>query len=305
MNFADRLVAACAAKDSVVCVGIDPRLDAIPAELLQSAIRDQGETPEAAASAVLEFSKRVIDVTAEDAVAVKPQVAFFERLGPAGMQAYHDVIGHAHARGLLVISDIKRSDIGSTAEAYADGHLGSIVIGSKVVFPWRTDAVTVSPYLGSDGLRPFIREAMRHQGGVFALVKTSNPSSVELQDLKVDGRPIYERVAAWLAEHAPDLMGDSGYSSLGAVVGVTFPQELERLRAMMPRNILLIPGYGAQGGTAADAAPAFNDDGLGAIVNASRSVIFAYGGSNVTGDWGRAVAVAARKMREELNRVRK
>ena len=305
MNFADRLIAACTDKDSVVCVGIDPRLDRIPEELLQAAIRTHGETPEAAAAAFLDFSRRIIDVVREVAVAVKPQVAFFERLGPAGMQAFHDVIAHAHARGLLVISDVKRNDIGSTAEAYAEGHIGSITIGSKTIHPWRTDAVTVSPYLGSDGLNPFIHQAVRHEGGVFVLVKTSNPSSVELQDLKVDGRPIYERVAQWVADHAEDLLGDSGYSSLGAVVGATYPRELQRLRELMPRNLLLIPGFGAQGGGPADIAPGFNDDGLGAVVNASRSIVFAYGDSESPGDWSDAIARAACDMRDQLNEVRR
>ena len=310
-NFADRLVRACAEKDSIVVVGIDPRLDLLPSSLVRSALKTHGETLEGAAAAFAEFGRRVIDAVAEFAVAVKPQSAFFEMLGPAGMEALREVIGHAHQAGLLVIADVKRSDIASTAEAYAQGYLGEVKIGSTVLRPWGADAVTVNPYLGSDGLLPFIRCAKEQGGGVFVLVKTSNPSSHELQDLiGVPGRAIYELLGEWVAEHAADLMGASGYSSLGAVVGATYPEQLARLRELMPRNLILIPGYGAQGGAAADVKCALDKNGLGAAVNASRSVIFAWRDetrSAAGGEkrWMDSVRAAARKMRDELNEVRR
>jgi orotidine-5'-phosphate decarboxylase len=310
MNFADRLIEACRQKESVVVVGLDPRLDRLPEAIVTAAREACGETLECAAASFFKFGCRVIDAVAEFAVAVKPQVAFYEMLGPAGMQAYLETIRYARDKRLLVIADLKRGDIGTTAEAYADGWLGTLTIGARKFHPWQADAVTVQPYLGSDAVLPFIGRARTHGGGVFVLVKTSNPSSGELQDLKVDGVAISERVAKWLADRAGDLLGDSGYSSLGAVVGATYPDELARLRKVMPRNIILIPGYGAQGGTAAHVAAGFNADGLGAVVNASRSIIFAYHDKKWAGvygpeRWMDAVREAARAMRDELNGVRK
>jgi orotidine-5'-phosphate decarboxylase len=309
-NFADRLVRACTEKDSIVVVGIDPRLDLLPPRLVRSALQKHGETLEGGAEAFTEFGRRVIDAVGEFAVAVKCQAAFFETLGPAGMEACRQVMGHAHQAGLMVIADVKRSDIASTAEAYAQAYLGEVKIGSTVSRPWGADAVTVNPYLGSDGLLPFIRCAREHGGGVFVLVKTSNPSSGEIQDLVGNGRAIYERVGEWVAEHAEDLMGTSGYSSLGAVVGATYPEQLARLRELMPRNLILIPGYGTQGGAAADVQCALDRNGLGAVVNASRSVIFAYrdetwSASSDETRWTEAVREAARRMRDELNEVRR
>jgi orotidine-5'-phosphate decarboxylase len=309
-NFADQLIRSCTDKESLVVVGIDPRLDLLPAHLVQSALKKHGETLEGAAEAFAEFGRRVIDAVAEFAVAVKPQSAFFEMLGPPGTEAFRQVIGHAHQAGLLVIADVKRSDIASTAEAYAQAYLGEVRVGSTVSRPWGADAVTVNPYLGSDGLLPFIRCAKQHGRGVFVLVKTSNPSSGELQDLVGNGRVIYERLGEWVAEHADDLMGSSGYSSLGAVVGATYPEQLARLRELMPRNLFLIPGYGAQGAAAADVKGAFDKHGLGAVVNASRSVIFAWrdktwSAAHDETRWTDAVKDAARLMRDELNEVRR
>ncbi|HUU43065.1 MAG TPA: orotidine-5'-phosphate decarboxylase, partial [Planctomycetota bacterium] len=240
-NFADRLIDACRKKNSIVCVGIDPRLEALPGTLVARAVERHGQTLEAAASAYAEFGKRVIDVVEPLAAAVKPQSAFFEMLGPAGMLASRQVIEHAREAGLLVISDVKRSDIGSTAQAYASGLLGEMTMGDDAFLPWGADAVTVSPYLGSDGLVPFVEAASQRGGGVFVLVKTSNKSSGELQDLVANGRPVYEHVAQWVADHAGDLIGESGYSSLGAVVGATYPEQLAALRKLMPNNLILIP----------------------------------------------------------------
>ena len=308
-NFADQIVRSCTEKKSVVVVGIDPRLALLPAPLLQSALKKHGETLEGAAEAFAEFGRRVIDAVADFAVAVKPQSAFFEMLGPPGTETFREVTGHAHQAGLLVIADVKRSDIASTAEAYAQAYLGEVRVGSTVSRPWGADALTVNPFLGSDGLLPFIRCAKEHGRGVFVLVKTSNPSSGELQDLIGNGKVVYERLAAWVAEHAADLMGSSGYSSLGAVVGATYPEQLARLRQLMPRNLFLIPGYGAQGAAAAHVKGAFDKHGLGAVVNASRSVIFAWrdkswAAAHDESRWADAVKDAARLMRDELNEVR-
>lgn len=288
-NFADRLIAACKEKNSIVCIGIDPVPDRLPpTDVEPTRVRER----------LAEFGKGVVDAVREYAVAVKPQSAFFERLGPSGVAAYWDIAGYAHDRELLVIADVKRSDIGSTAEAYATAYLGETVRWTEHV-----DAVTVNPYLGWDGIKPFVDVAGAHGGGLFVLVKTSNPSSGELQDLIADGKPIYEHVATWLEKHANELMGKSGYASLGAVVGATYPKQLATLRRLMPKNIFLIPGYGAQGGGADDVKPGLNDDGLGAIVNASRSVIYAYEGKP-EGKWTDAVRDAARRMRDDLNEVR-
>jgi orotidine-5'-phosphate decarboxylase len=309
VNFADRLIEACKARSSLVMVGIDPRLDHLPEIVVKPALKRHGETLEGAAEAFAEFGRRIIDAVADVAVAVKPQSAFFEMLGPAGMVALREVIGHARQAGLLVVADVKRSDIGSTAEAYAQAYLGAVKVGGLTHQPWAADAVTVNPYLGSDGLDPFIAVAKEHGRGVFVLVKTSNPSSGEIQDLKADGRAISERVATWLGANAGKLAGESGYSSLGAVVGATYPEELARLRNLMPKSIILIPGYGAQGGAAKDVKPGLNPDGLGAVVNASRSVIFAFrdtvwASSHDPSRWADAVRDAAVRMRDDLNGIR-
>jgi orotidine-5'-phosphate decarboxylase len=308
-NFADRLIKACNDKGSIVCVGIDPRLELLPEVVVRRAFEKHGETVDAAARAFVEFSRRVIDAAAGYAVAVKPQSAFFELLGPSGMQAFLEVMTHARGAGLAVIADVKRSDIGPTAEAYATAFLGRVTIGSASIEPWGADAVTVNPYLGSDGLVPFVRAAAERRRGVFVLVKTSNPSSSEVQDLVAEGGMVYEHVARWVAGHADELMGSSGWSALGAVAGATHPEELGRLRELMPANLILVPGYGAQGAQAADVKPGLGRNGLGAIVNASRSVIFAYREKTWSARhgeerWTDAVAAAARKMRDDLNSVR-
>lgn len=303
-NFADRLIERSRRLDSVVCVGLDPQLERLPKELLAPALEQSGDKLEGAAEAVAQFCREVIGVVADTAVAVKPQAAFFEKLGWPGMRALAEVCRRAHEAGLLVIADVKRGDIGSTAAAYAQAYLGRQELGTEVVRAWTADAVTVNPYLGQDGVEPFVREAARFGGGVFVLVRTSNPSAGQLQDLSTAGKKVYEHVAELLAEQAHVLAGEAGYSALGAVVGATYPEELADLRKRMPRNLFLVPGYGAQGGTAEDVAAAFDLDGNGAVVNASRSVIFAFEKTRET-PWKDAVRQAAADMREELNRVRR
>ena len=264
--FADRLADAVRRLQSPVVVGLDPRWEELPAALRSG----RGNNYESKAAAYEEFCRQVIDVVASLVPAVKPQAAFFEELGPAGMVALAEVIAHAQSQGLLVIVDGKRNDIGSTATAYARGYLGR---GQSA---WNADALTVSPYLGDDSLAPFVETAHERGAGLFVLVKTSNPGSGTLQDCVSDGAPMYRRVAALVEQLAADGAGDCGYGSVGAVVGATYPEQLAELRAAMPHTWFLVPGYGSQGGTAADVAHGFDDRGLGAIVNNSRGILFAY-----------------------------
>ncbi len=270
-SFGERLSAAVRRCRNPVCVGLDPRFESLPAPL--RAGRDAASTVDRAA-AFAEFSCRVIDAVRDLVPIVKPQAAFFEALGPAGMQALADVLAHARQAGLETILDGKRNDIGSTAEAYADAWIGRR--GSA----WGSDSLTVSPYLGDDTLLPFVRAAEARGGGIFVLVKTSNPGSAALQDrtTTVDGRVVLIRdlVAQWVEGHAARTARPSGYGDVGAVVGATYPRELGELRRAMPHAWLLVPGYGAQGGGADDVAAGFDDRGLGAIVNNSRGILFAH-----------------------------
>ncbi len=290
--FADRLATAVREKDSCLVVGLDPFLDRLPLQILEAA----GETDDPRANAALaieRFNAGVIEAVAPFAAAVKPQVAFYEMFGPAGIAAYERTLGLAHDAGLLVIGDIKRGDIGSTASAYARAHLDPMP-GVPAA-----DAVTVNPYLGRDSIAPFLEAAGKRDAGVFVLVRTSNPSAVELQELSGHGRPLYEDVAALVDEWGRDLVGESGFSSVGAVVGATAPEALMRLRSLMPKTWFLIPGVGAQGGAARDVAPAFAHNGLGALVNSSRGILYAYG-DPATSAWQDAVANAAKTLRDEL-----
>jgi orotidine-5'-phosphate decarboxylase len=268
MPFIDQLAAAVKAKKNPVLVGLDPRLNQLP-----SKIRDAfpTETPEGQADAFEAFCRGVIDAVAPLVPVVKPQAAFFEELGPAGMFALAKVISYAQEKGLLVILDGKRNDIGSTAQAYARGMLG------RGQSPWNADALTVSPYLGDDSLTPFIDAAVERNAGIFVLVKTSNPGGAMLQDLKTEsGETIYRKVAAFVEGAAAETATVSGYGAVGAVVGATWPAQLEELRTAMPHTWFLVPGFGSQGGTAADVAGAFDENGLGAVVNNSRGILFAY-----------------------------
>ncbi|MBW3004325.1 orotidine-5'-phosphate decarboxylase, partial [Candidatus Woesearchaeota archaeon] len=263
------------------CVGIDPRLGPIPEEIKERAINLYGNTIAGVVHAYREFCYGVVDAVADIAPVAKPQFAFFEKLGAAGFALAEDVVQHAQDHGLLVITDAKRNDIGSTAEAYADAFLGRTELFDGQTVPVvDADAMTVNAYLGTDGVKPFVKRCADFDKGIFCLVKTSNPSSGELQDLeaKFAGNTlrIYEHMARLVDAWGQELRGESGYSSVGAVTGATYPEHLGVLRELMPHAILLIPGYGAQGGTADDVPPGFNPDGLGAIVNSSRGVIFAY-----------------------------
>ena len=258
-----------------ICVGLDPMLGYIPNHIVQRAFKDFGETMEGAAEAVWQFNKEIIDNTYDLIPSVKPQIAMYEQFGIEGLKIYARTIEYYQNKGLLVIGDVKRGDIGSTSAAYAVGHLGKVTVGSKKIAAFDEDFATVNPYLGTDGIKPFVDVCKEEKKGIFVLVKTSNPSSGEFQDRLIDGRPLYELVGEKVAEWGADAMGDE-YSYVGCVVGATYPKMGEILRKVMPKSYILVPGYGAQGGTAASLRPYFNEDGLGAIVNSSRGIIAAY-----------------------------
>lgn len=258
-----------------IVVGLDPMLNYVPEHVQKKAFAEYGETLEGAAEAIWQFNKAIVDATYDLIPAVKPQVAMYEQFGLEGMKAFKKTVDYCHEKGLVVIGDVKRGDIGSTSEAYAVGHLGKVKVGSNSFYGFDEDFATVNPYLGSDGIKPFIKVCKEENKGLFILVKTSNPSSGEFQDRLIDGRPLYEwvgeQVDAWGKEH----MGNS-YSYIGAVVGATYPEQGKILRKVMPKTFILVPGYGAQGGRGKDLVHFFNEDGLGAIINSSRGIIAAY-----------------------------
>jgi orotidine-5'-phosphate decarboxylase len=304
-HFADRLFARADALSSQIIVGLDPRWDRLPEALRTAAIERHGVTAQAAADAFEAFNRSVIDAIADVAVAVKPQVAFYEQYGCAGMAAYSATIRYARERGLLVVADVKRNDIASTAAAYATAHLGGAPADVPASDDFVVDALTINSYLGSDGVAPFLDAGVPLGRGAFALVKTSNPSSGELQDVDSGGMSVYERMAMLVRRWGESCVGHSGYSALGAVVGATYPEELSRLRALMPQTPFLVPGYGAQGGGVADVIGGFDKDGCGALINASRSVIFAWKQSPWSEEFGEArwqesIAAAAESMRADI-----
>jgi orotidine-5'-phosphate decarboxylase len=268
-HFADRLVSAVRAKRNALCVGLDPRWDALPREIRT---RHGAGSLEAVAAAFEEFCARVIDVVAPVVAVVKPQSAFFEACGPAGFAAQQRLLRRARELGVLTILDAKRNDIASTAAAYADAAFGGVDCEGKTHLVWDADALTVNPYLGRDSIEPFLTSARRTGRGVFLLVRTSNPGARQFQDLDCNGRPLFHHVAAAVREWTRERLGECGYGDVGAVVGATYPAELSDLRKMMPEVIFLVPGFGAQGGTAADVAAAFHADGLGSIINSSRGI---------------------------------
>lgn len=258
-----------------IVVGLDPMLSYIPEQITKKAYEEFGETLEGAAEAIWQFNKAIVDSTYDLIPAVKPQIAMYEQFGVPGLSAFQKTVAYCKDKELVVIGDIKRGDIGSTSAAYAAGHLGKVKVGSKFFRGFEEDFATVNPYLGSDGVNPFIDVCKEEKKGLFVLVKTSNPSSGEFQDQLVDGRPLYELVGEKVAEWGETHMGES-YSYIGAVVGATYPEMGKVLRRIMPKTYILVPGYGAQGGKGADLVHFFNEDGLGAIVNSSRGIIAAY-----------------------------
>ena len=271
----EKLVNRIKKLNAPIVVGLDPTLNFVPKFLLDKAINEKGETLEAAADAIFAFNKEIVDAVYDLIPAVKPQIAMYEQFGIPGLMAYKKTLDYCHEKGLLVIGDAKRGDIGSTSTAYAIGHLGKVKIGSAEIAPIDADFLTINPYMGSDSVVPFVEECKKNDKGLFILVKTSNPSSGEFQDQKVGEKAVYELVGKKVDEWGLDTVKE-GYSDVGAVVGATYPEMGKVLREIMPKAYILVPGYGAQGGTAAELKPFFNKDGLGAIVNSSRGIIAAY-----------------------------
>ena len=272
----DRLAEEITKKNAPVVVGLDPNLGFIPEFIKKKAFEEFGESLEGAAEAVWQFNKAIVDATVDLIPAVKPQIAMYEQFGIPGLEVFKRTTQYCQEKGLLVIGDVKRGDIGSTSAAYAAAHLGQVKIGSKTFAPFDEDFATVNPYLGSDGVKPFTDVCREAGKGIFVLVKTSNPSSGEFQDRKVDGKALYELIGQKVDEWGADLIGKSGYSAVGAVVGATYPEMGRVLRQVMPKAFILVPGYGAQGGKAEDLKVFFNPDGLGAIINSSRGIIAAW-----------------------------
>lgn len=305
--FADRLLAAVETVGNPTVLGLDPKPEYIPASIRERATRTFADPAAATAAAVLEFNRRLLDAVSGIVAVVKPQYAYYEALGPDGAHCLADTIRHAHSLGMIVIADAKRGDIGPTAEAYARAILGETPLadGSSRTFQ-DADAVTVNPYLGIDGVQPFLDACDRLGKGVFVLVRTSNPSAVQFQDLKLeDGGPLYEAVARRVAEWGAPRVSKCGYSSVGAVVGATWPQQARTLRTLLPHAVVLVPGYGAQGATANDAAANFDAQGRGAVVNASRSLMCAYAlkrheGCLTAEDFETAARDEAERMRRDL-----
>jgi len=297
-HFADRLTHAFRARGNSVCVGLDPRWELLPEEIRG---RHRDMTLAGMAAAFEEFCLRVLEVVAPLVAVVKAQSAFFEACGPAGMTALQNVLRHARQQKLLTILDSKRNDIASTAEAYADAALGGTVLGASRLPVWDADALTVNPYLGRDAVEPFLKSARRDGRGVFVLVRTSNAGSGQFQDLVCDGRPLYLHVANAVGEWARENLGTCGLGDVGAVVGATHPGELAAVRQMLADVYFLIPGYGAQGGTAADIAAGFRADGLGAVVNSSRGIVAAFEPDDPA--WEAAVEAATRATIADLART--
>lgn len=272
-----KLITEIRKKNAPVSVGLDPSLSNIPKKIIDSAIAEHGETFEAAGAAILEYNKAIVDAVYDLVPAVKVQIAMYEQFNIPGLMAFTETVNYCRQKGLIVIGDVKRGDIGSTSVAYAKAHIGKVQIGSASLPVFDEDFCTVNPYLGSDGIRPFIDECNTNDRGIFVLVKTSNPSSGEFQDrvLQDEDSTLYETVGFKVKKWARESM-DGKYSNIGAVVGATYPKMGRILRRIMPESYILVPGYGAQGGVGSDVKPFFNDDGLGAIVNSSRGIIAAY-----------------------------
>ena len=271
----NKLISNIRKTNAPIVVGLDPMLNYIPEHIQKKAFAEFGETLEGAAEAIWQYNKGIVDATYDLIPAVKPQIAMYEQFGIPGLIAYKKTVDYCKSKDLVVIGDIKRGDIGSTSAAYAVGHLGQVQVGSRKYAGFDEDFATVNPYLGSDGVKPFMDICKEEKKGIFVLVKTSNPSSGEFQDRVIDGRPLYELVGEKVAQWGDELMGDE-YSYVGAVVGATYPEMGKVLRKIMPKTFILVPGYGAQGGKGAELVHFFNEDGLGAIVNSSRGIIAAY-----------------------------
>lgn len=300
------LIAKIEKTSAPIVMGLDPTLQLIPEHIQKRAFSEFGESLEGAAEAVFNFNTELVDACCDLIPAVKPQIAMYEQFGVPGLIAFKKTVEYCKQKGLVVIGDIKRGDIGSTSAAYAVAHLGNVKIGNNTFAPFDEDFATVNPYLGTDGVEPFLKVCRENDRGIFVLVKTSNPSSGEFQDRLIEGKPLHTHVAEKVAEWAETCM-DGDYSNVGAVVGATYPEIGKALRTVMPKSFILVPGYGAQGGTCADLAHFFNKDGLGAIVNSSRGLIAAYKNEKYAKFGAKCFADAARQavidMREDIRRA--
>ncbi len=302
----DRLIRNIQKMSNPTVAGLDPKLDFIPGFIKERAFAQYGDTLEAAAQALLDFNKGLIDALYDIVPAVKPQCAYYEMYGWQGMHTLQQTIAYAKAKGMFVITDGKRNDIGTTMQAYAAAHLGNVQVNGQALSPFDADALTVNGYLGSDGIAPLLQICKQRDKGIFVLVKTSNPSSGELQDrLLQDDKTVYETIGAMCEEWGSDDVGEQGYSSVGAVVGATYPEQLTELRQKLPHTFFLVPGYGAQGAGARDIAGAFDHNGMGAVINSSRGIMCAYQKQGVDErEYASAARREALRMRDELNSVR-
>ncbi len=297
----DQLITRIIELEAPIVVGLDPRLEHIPAVVIDRVKGQNLPIQQAAAEAYYIFMTGIIDAVYDLVPAVKPQIAFYEKLGVAGLDAYQRICDYAHQKGLIVIADVKRGDIGSTSLAYADGFIGAPTAFGEIYTPFYSDFLTINPYLGSDGLKPFVDNCDQYDKGAFVLVKTSNKSSGELQDLIVEGETIYQKVAKIVEAISAQRTSEYGYSSIGAVVGATYPEQAVELRKILKTAYFLVPGYGAQGGTAADIVGCFDKKGLGAIVNSSRGIIFAYQIEEYDDDYQKAARQAVIAMKQDIN----
>lgn len=298
---ADLLVEKIKAKGNPSVAGLDPKLEYVPEYIRKKAYSEYGKNLKGASEAIWEYNKGLIDALYDIVPAVKPQSAFYEMYGLCGEEILHRTISYAKEKGLYVILDVKRNDIGSTAEAYSKAYLGKCEVDGELYDACGVDCITVNPYLGTDGVQPFIEDCKKYDKAIFTLVKTSNPSSGEFQDKIMDEKTLFETVAKRVDEWNSDTIGKSGYGAVGAVVGATYPEQAKILRSIMPKSYFLVPGYGAQGGGAQGVKPCFNADGLGAIVNSSRGIMCAY----KKGDWkeeqfAEAARAEAIRMKEDL-----
>lgn len=304
----DQLIDSIEQMQNPTVVGLDPRLGFIPEHIKEEAFENHGKTLKGASMAFYRFNREIIDQIKDIVPAVKPQVAMYEQFGYEGIKAYMDTIQYAKDKGLIVIGDVKRGDIASTAKAYSDGHIGRVDIEGEKIEVFKEDFITLNPYLGYDSIEPYVKDLNERNKGLFILVKTSNPNSKEIQDLTVEGELLYERVAKLLKTWGETAMGERGYSRMGAVVGATHPRDGERIRKILPNTFFLVPGYGAQGAGAEDLIPNFNKGGKGAIINSSRGIIAAYRNEKYqkdfeAKDFAKAARAAALDMKKDLQRV--
>lgn len=301
----DQLIEKIKKTNNPTVVGLDPRLSFVPSFIKKQCYEAYGKTPKAATEAFYLFNKEIIDAVYDLIPAVKPQIAMYEQYGAEGIESYIKTIEYAKSKGLVIIGDIKRGDIASTAEAYSDGHIGKVEIEEKTFEIYHEDFITLNPYLGWDSIEPYMQNCKKYEKGLFILVKTSNPNSGQIQDLDVGGMTLFEKMGRFTSEWGKELIGQHGYSSIGAVVGATHKSQAETLRKQMPHTFFLVPGYGAQGGTAEDLSVCFDKDGLGAIVNSSRGIIAAYKKANCDEkDFAQASRQAVIDMKNDLNQFR-